>query len=59
MPRNASALRYSGSKTIRIRNDGTNPLCRGMPNFDGNSLCARATIFIFSIMMGKNRKNSK
>ena len=38
MPRSASGLLYSGSKTIRARVPGTSPLWRGMPNFSRKSL---------------------
>ena len=50
MPRRASGLRYSGSKTIVARVSGTSPLWRGMPNFVGNSLRMRAiTCIVCSI----------
>ena len=43
MPRRASSLRYSGSKTIMDRSSSTSPLCLGMPNFVGKSLRIWAT----------------
>ena len=42
MPRSAFSSRYSGSNTMRDFNSCTSPLCRGMPNFVGKSLCMRA-----------------
>ena len=48
MPRRASGLRYSGSKTTVPRSPSTSPACRGMPNLVGNSLLMRATGLICS-----------
>ena len=45
IPRSASSLRYSGSKTIRLSSSLTIPACRGMPNFVGKSLRIRAMVF--------------
>ena len=42
MPRRASELRNSGSKTMVERRASTSPLCRGMPNLVAKSLCIRA-----------------
>ena len=58
MPRNASAFRYSGSNTIRARNDGTNPLCLGIPNFVGNSLRIRAMTLVSIIWLSTIRSKS-
>ena len=38
MPRRASELRNSGSKTMVERRASTSPLCRGMPNLVAKSL---------------------
>ena len=48
MPRSASALRYSGSNTMRAGTSAS-PLCRGMPNLVGKSLCIRAIICISTV----------
>ena len=42
MPRRASGLRNSGSKTMVERSSSTRPDCRGMPNLVAKSLCIRA-----------------
>ena len=46
MPRRASALRYSGSKTMAERSSCTRWGCRGIPNFVGKSLRIRAMTLI-------------
>ena len=45
IPRSASGLRYSGSKTSSAFSSSTSPLWRGMPNLEGKSLRMRAMIF--------------
>jgi hypothetical protein len=49
MPLNASAFRYSGSKTMVDFNSSTRPLCRGMPNLVGKELCILAMIFMGTV----------
>ena len=49
MPRSASALRNSGSKTMVERRASTSPLCRGIPNLVEKSLCIRAMMQILTV----------
>ena len=48
MPRSASALRYSGSKTMRA-GTSARPLWRGMPNLVGKSVRMRAMICVMTV----------
>ena len=52
MPRRASALRYSGSNTMRARRASTSPLWRGTPNFVLKSLRMRATTLMLCCSIG-------
>jgi len=49
-PLTASGLRYSGSNTMVPLSDSMMPLCLGIPNLVGNSVCILAIILNFYLL---------